>query len=196
METHAAETLAADQSPSRECVQHVIALLERAVSQIELREETAQCTLRKASWLLRRQIGRQLSEEAANGRGRLLAWQARKVRDYIDCHFAARIAVADLSALVQLSEGHFSRSFKLTFGESPHSFVVRRRIEMAALRMLRTDECLTDIALHCGFSDQAHFCRHFRQAVGQSPAAWRRLRRTLGREDLAANASAAGMAAA
>lgn len=195
METYAAETMAVDDSPSRECVQYVIALLDRAVNEIQLCEERAQSTIRKASSLLRRQIS-PLSEEVPDGRGGLLAWQARKVREYIDSNFATRIAIADLSALVRLSEGHFSRSFKLTFGESPHAFVVRRRVEMAALRMLRTEECLSHIALYCGFSDQAHFCRCFREAIGQSPAAWRRMRRTLGHEVLATNSPPTGMLAA
>jgi AraC family transcriptional regulator len=103
----------------------------------------------------------------------LLAWQARKVRDYIDSHITGPILVADLCALVQRSEAHFSRSFKRTFGESPHAFVVRRRVELAAQYMLTTDASLSDIALRCGFTDQPHLCKHFRQAAGQTPAAWR-----------------------
>jgi AraC-like DNA-binding protein len=117
------------------------------------------------------------AREAADGRGRLLAWQARKVRDYIDGHITGPVLVADLCALVQRSEAHFSRSFKRTFGESPHSFVVRRRVELAARYMLTTDASLSDIASCCGFADQAHLCKHFRQAVGQTPAAWRRVHR-------------------
>jgi AraC-like DNA-binding protein len=108
----------------------------------------------------------------------LLAWQARRVRDYIDSHIAGPILVADLCALIDRSEAHFSRSFKRTFGESPHAFVIRRRLELAARYMLQTDASLTDIALRCGFIDQAHLCKHFRQSTGHSPGAWRRSRRT------------------
>jgi AraC-like DNA-binding protein len=107
----------------------------------------------------------------------LLAWQERKVRDYIDSHITEPVLVADLCALVQRSEAHFSRSFRRTFGQSPHSFVVRRRVELAARYMLQTDASLSDIALRSGFTDQAHLCRHFRQAAGQTPAAWRRVHR-------------------
>jgi AraC-like DNA-binding protein len=107
----------------------------------------------------------------------LLAWQTRKVRDYIDSHITGPVLVVDLCALIQRSEGHFSRSFKRTFGQSPHSFVVRRRVELAAEYMLTTDASLSDIALRCGFTDQAHLCKHFRQATGQTPAAWRRAHR-------------------
>ena len=102
-----------------------------------------------------------------DGRGRLLAWQVRKVRDYIDRHITGPVLVADLCALVQRSEAHFSRSFRGTFGYSPHAFVIRRRIEMAAAYMLNTDMSLSDIALGCGFVDQAHLCKHFRAARGK-----------------------------
>src|SRR5258708_9678684 len=109
-------------------------------------------------------------------RGRMLAWQVRKVRDYINRHIAGRVLVADLCALVQCSEAHFSRSFKRTFGQSPHAFLVRRRLELATRYMLETDASLSDIALRCGFVDQAHLGKQFRQAIGQPPAAWRRAR--------------------
>jgi len=108
----------------------------------------------------------------------LLAWQVRKVRDYIDSHITGPVLVADLCALIQRSEAHFSRSFKRTFGESPHAFLVRRRVELAAQYMLATDASLSDIALTCGFTDQAHLCKQFRQAAGETPAAWRRARRS------------------
>ena len=105
------------------------------------------------------------------------------MRDYIDSHITEPVLVADLCALIQRSEAHFSRSFKRTFGESPHSFVVRRRVELAAEYMLTTDASLSDIALRCGFTDQAHLCKHFRQAAGQTPAAWRRAHRLQHDED-------------
>jgi AraC-like DNA-binding protein len=124
------------------------------------------------------QIDPLASQEDLDGRGRLLAWQVRKVRDYIDGHIAGRVLVADLCALIQRSEAHFSRSFKRTFGASPHAFVMQRRLELAAQYMLETDTYLSDIALRCGFADQAHLCRHFRQSTGEAPGAWRRARKT------------------
>jgi AraC-like DNA-binding protein len=111
-------------------------------------------------------------------KGRLLAWQVHKVRDYLDGHIAGPVLVADLCALIQRSEAHFSRSFKRTFGASPHAFVIRRRLELAARYMLETDTCLSDIALRCGFADQAHLCNHFRQSTGEASGAWRRARKT------------------
>jgi len=179
MEGHLEETLAVsnlDASRSCEWVRRVISLLDDAVRQLHPSEEVAQGTVLEAASLLRKQIAP--AHELAEGGGRLLAWQARKVRDYIDTHITGSVLVADLCALVQRSEAHFSRSFRRTFGESPHAFLVRRRVELAAQYMLTTDASLSDIALRCGFTDQAHLCKHFRQSTGQTPAAWRRARRT------------------
>ena len=162
----------------REWMHQVIALLEAAVGQLHDQEHPAQGALLEAALLLRRRVHPTAAGEVPDGRGRLLTWQARKVRDYIDSHITGAILVADLSALVQRSEAHFSRSFRRTFGESPHSFVVRRRVELAAQYMLTTDAPLSDIAQLCGFTDQAHLSKHFRQAAGETPAAWRRAHRS------------------
>jgi AraC-like DNA-binding protein len=114
------------------------------------------------------------AKECPDGRERLLAWQARKVQDYIDNHISGPVPVADLCALIQRSEAHFSRSFKHTFGESPHVYLVRRRVELAAQYMLTTHSSLSNIAQRCGFADHSHLCKRFRHATGQAPAAWRR----------------------
>jgi AraC family transcriptional regulator len=158
---------------SRERMHRVMKLLEAAVGQLHDLQHPAHGKLLEAASMLRQQIHPPPAREG----GRLLAWQARKVHDYIDSHITGAILVADLCALIRRSEAHFSRSFKRTFGESPHSFVIRRRLELAAQYMLTTDASLRDIASQCGFADQAHMCNHFRQSVGETPAAWRRVHR-------------------
>jgi AraC family transcriptional regulator len=181
MEGHLGQTLAVSKlgaTRSHEWMHQVITLLEAAVGQIHDQGHPAQGALLEAASLLRQQVHPTAAREVSDGGGGLLAWQARKVRDYIDSHIIEPILVADLCALFQRSEAHFSRSFKRTFGKSPHSFVVRRRVELAAQYMLTTDASLSDIALRCGFTDQAHLSKHFRQAVGQTPAAWRRAHRS------------------
>jgi AraC family transcriptional regulator len=158
----------------RESMRRVIRLLETAVGQLHDLKHPAQGTVIEAALLLRQQIHPLPTGEIPSARGHLLAWQVRKVHDYIESHIAEPLLVADLCGVVQRSEAHFSRCFKRTFGESPHSFVMQRRVEIAARYMLTTDVSLSDIALRCGFADQAHLCKHFRHALGQTPAAWRR----------------------
>jgi AraC family transcriptional regulator len=165
---------------SREWVRPVIALLDAAIGQIH-HEAAAHSTLLEATSLLRKQVDPQLREEdRADGNERLLAWEVRKVVNHIDRHITNRVLVADLCALVRRSEAHFSRSFRRTLGHSPHAFVIRRRVELAAQCMLQSEASLSDIALECGFVDQAHFCKHFRRATGETPAAWRRACRARG----------------
>jgi AraC family transcriptional regulator len=181
MDGHLEETPAVSKlgtTRSREWMHRVIALVEAALRQLHHQAHPAQGTLLEAASLLRQQIDPPVPQQAPDRRGRLLARQVRKVRDYIDSHITGQVLVADLCALIQRSEAHFSRSFKRTFGESAHAFLVRRRVELAAQYMLTTDACLGDIALACGFTDQAHLCKHFRQAAGQTPAAWRREHRS------------------
>ena len=151
----------------------VIALLDAAACQVD-HEQAVHGTIVRAASLLRRQIDPEVAPAAPDRKGRLRAWQARKVRAYIDSHITGPVLVAELSELAHLSETYFSRAFRRTFGKSPHAFVIRRRVELAAQYMLQTDSPLSDIALQCGFTDQPHLCKHFRQATGQTPAAWRR----------------------
>jgi AraC family transcriptional regulator len=163
---------------SQEWVHRLISLLDAATLQLYRKEETARGTILKAASLVRQQIDPPAHREISDRRGRLLAWQVRKVRDYIESHITDPVLVADLGALVRLSEAHFSRCFRRSFGHTPHAFVVRRRLELAAHYMLTTEASLSDIALRCGFTDQPHLCKHFRQAAGQTPAAWRRTHRS------------------
>jgi AraC family transcriptional regulator len=157
----------------REWVHDVIALLDAAACQLD-HEQAVHGTILEAASLLRRQIDPEVAQAAPNTGGGLRAWQARKVRGYIDSHIAGSVRVADLCALVHLSEAHFSRAFKRAFGRSPYAFVIRQRVELAAQCMLQTEAPLIDIALRCGFTDQPHLCKHFRHITGHTPAAWRR----------------------
>jgi AraC-like DNA-binding protein len=161
---------------SHERVRHAIALLDAAVCQLD-EKQAVHGTIVQAASLLRMQIDPQVADGKSDERGRLTAWRAHKVRSHIDNHIAGPILVSELCALVRLSESYFSRSFRRTFGESPHAFVLRRRLELAAQYMLQPDIPLSDIALRCGFSDQAHLSRQFRRAIGLTPSAWRRVRK-------------------
>ena len=137
--------------------------------------EAAKASLDAASSILQSEIER---SSGANGSrpGALACWQIARVRAFIEENLHRNIDSRGLSALAQRSPAHFSRSFKQAFGEPPHAYVVRRRLEKACHLMITSSDSLSDIALNVGFSDQAHLCRLFRQAFGESPSNWRRER--------------------
>lgn len=109
-------------------------------------------------------------------RGGLAPWRIRRVTVHIETNLDTTVRTKDLAALVELSSFHFCRAFRDSFGDSPHAYVTRRRIERAQGLMLTTNNSLSQVAMDCGLADQAHFNRLFRRFVGESPGAWRRAR--------------------
>ena len=150
-------------------------LLEAARRELEHDREAAKASLATASSILQSEIERYSGARRSRTAG-LAGWQVARVRTFIDRNLHRTIHTQDLSAVARRSPAHFSRSFKLTFGEPPHAYVVKRRLEKACHLMITSSASLSEIALSVGFSDQAHLCRLFRQAFGQSPASWRRER--------------------
>ena len=173
LQTAVAESSFADDQQFHLVANSVAKLLETARRELGRDQEAAKASLATASHILQAEIERC---SAANGstRGGLAAWQIARVRAYIDRNLHRTIHIRDLSAVARRSKAHFSRKFKLAVGESPHAFVVSRRLERASHLMMTSAASLSEIALSVGFSDQAHLCRLFRQAFGQSPASWRR----------------------
>jgi AraC family transcriptional regulator len=108
--------------------------------------------------------------------GGLAPWMVRKVSIHIETHLHSSISSADLAGLAKQSVCHFCRAFRESFNESPHRYVMRRRIERAQGLMLQTNLSLAQIAIECGLADQAHLNRSFRRFVGECPGAWRRAR--------------------
>jgi len=156
-------------------------VLPTALRAFERDRDVAKAALVTASTLLQAEVERYSS---ANGsaRGGLAPWQMLRVRTFIDSNLHRPIYIRHLSAVAQRSPAHFSRKFKLAVGEPPHAYVVRRRLERACHLMVTSASSLSEIALSVGFSDQAHLCRLFRAALGQSPASWRREHGNLGRD--------------
>jgi AraC-like DNA-binding protein len=111
------------------------------------------------------------------GRTRLLPWQVQLIAEYIERHIDQRLRVGYLCSIINLTKSHFARTFKQTFRLPPHVYIMRRRIERASKLMIETDARLTEIALNCGFSDQAHLSRQFRRYTAVTPTAWRRNRK-------------------
>jgi len=106
---------------------------------------------------------------------RLTLWQRRRVLSLINERIGGRLSLDDLAAAARLSRSYFARAFKSSFEQTPHAYVMAHRITTAQLAMITSDQPLCEIALACGFGDQAHFTRAFRKTVGRPPHVWRRL---------------------
>ncbi|WP_146604421.1 helix-turn-helix domain-containing protein [Rhodoplanes roseus] len=155
-------------------------LLQHAIRVLECDKAAAKHCLLEASALLPA-AGLTADLPLPDAPGGLAPWQIQRVRAHVEADIASPTLARDLSKVARLSAAHFSRKFKLSFGETPRAFVTARRIERAKALMTRTGAPLSEIALACGFADQAHFSRSFRRMVGISPNTWRRERR--GRPD-------------
>jgi len=105
----------------------------------------------------------------------LANWQIKKVQEYVETHLAEPISLTALSGLARMSAPYFCKVFRKSFKVSPGDYIKRQRVMRAQEMMLSTHEPLSQIALACGFADQPHFCRVFRQVAGQTPSHWRRL---------------------
>jgi AraC-like DNA-binding protein len=155
----------------------LVKLLESVRKEFDADREVAKALLVRAASLLRVEIDRQATDiDPQNKTGGLASWQMRRLNVFIEARLDQPIRLKELSAISKLSTAYFSRAFKLTFQETPHAYIVRRRLERAETLMLTTDILLSEIAARCGFADQAHLCRLFRQQYAKSPAAWRRER--------------------
>jgi putative oxidoreductase len=84
--------------------------------------------------------------------------------------FAHPMTVPSLAAIACVSESTFIRAFKATFGETPHRYLQRRRIERATFLLRTTDTSVTDVCMQCGFSSLGTFSRTFKDIVGESPS--------------------------
>jgi AraC family transcriptional regulator len=95
----------------------------------------------------------------------------------METHLNHAVSVDELASIARVSRSHFSRGFRVSFGESPHSYLLRLRIERSLVLLKDTDLSLCRVATECGFSDQAHFNRVFKRRLRGSPGAWRRAQR-------------------
>ncbi len=96
-----------------------------------------------------------------------------RARDTMDRAYAEPLDVRAVAAVAHVTEAHFSRSFRATFGETPHRYLQRRRVERAMFLLRETDRSITHICLDVGFTSLGTFSRTFRDIVGETPSAYR-----------------------
>jgi AraC-like DNA-binding protein len=97
----------------------------------------------------------------------------RRVRDRIDRDYAQPLDVEALARDAYMSPGHFSRQFRLAYGESPYSYLMTRRIERAMALLLRGDLSVTEVCFEVGCSSLGTFSTRFTELVGMPPSAYR-----------------------
>jgi AraC-like DNA-binding protein len=97
-----------------------------------------------------------------------------RARDAMDRTYAQPLDVPTLARLTHVSEAHFIRSFRAAFGETPHRYLQRRRVERAMFLLRETDRSVTEICLDVGFTSLGTFSRTFSDIVGESPTAYRK----------------------
>ncbi len=105
--------------------------------------------------------------------GGLPQHQLRQVLDYINDHLDRDIKLADLAALLGMSQFHFSHLFKQSIGTAPYQYLLQQRIERAKQLLKQTDRSITDIALASGFNSHSHLSKQFRQFTSMTPKAYR-----------------------
>ena len=96
-----------------------------------------------------------------------------RARDAMDRDYALPLDLPKLAGVALVSEAHFIRTFKATFGETPHRYLQRRRIERAMYLLRTTDRSVTDICMEVGFTSLGTFSRTFRDIVGEPPSEFR-----------------------
>src|SRR3954451_19502242 len=114
----------------------------------------------------RRMLG--VSREVEDSNRRML-----RARDAMDRNFAEPLDVPALARVAHVSAAHFIRTFRATFGETPHRYLQRRRVERAMAMLRSTDNNVTDICFEIGFNSLGTFSRTFQDIVGESPTVFR-----------------------
>jgi AraC-like DNA-binding protein len=97
-----------------------------------------------------------------------------RARDAMDRDYAKPLDIPALARIAYVSEAHFIRTFRATFGETPHRYLQRRRVERAMFLLRETESSVSEICLDVGFTSLGTFGRTFRSIVGESPTTYRR----------------------
>ncbi len=96
-----------------------------------------------------------------------------RARDLADARYDQRLTVADMAAAAMLSPAHFSREFRKAFGETPHQYLLTRRLQRASELLRTTDHSVADICMRVGLESVGSFTSSFRRIYGMSPTQYR-----------------------
>src|SRR3954451_12598559 len=96
-----------------------------------------------------------------------------RARDAMDRAYAEHLDVRAVAAVAHVSEAHFIRTFRTVFGETPHRYLQRRRVERSMFLLCETDRTVTDICFDVGFGSLGTFSRTFHSIVGETPSHYR-----------------------
>lgn len=96
-----------------------------------------------------------------------------RARDAMDRAYAEPLDVPAVATVAHISPAHFSRTFRAVFGETPHRYLQRRRVERSMFLLRETDRPVTEICLDVGFTSLGTFSRTFREIVGETPSGYR-----------------------
>src|SRR5215475_10889454 len=96
-----------------------------------------------------------------------------RAKDLADARYADPLGVDDMAAAAGLSRAHFSREFRRAFGETPHGYLLTRRLERAAALLRNTDRSVAEICLDVGLTSVGSFTTSFKRTFGQTPTAYR-----------------------
>ena len=160
-------------APNEDIPAAIPGLIDAAVAAFDADRDTSRRYLLLASAVLDAARGARTARGAGRSRG-LLSWELHRVVDHIETHLADKIMAKDLANLINMSVGQLFRSFKTSVGVTPLRYVASRRVAHVCRMLIATREPISQLALACGFSDQAHLCKLFGRTIGMSPSAWRR----------------------
>jgi AraC family transcriptional regulator len=107
-------------------------------------------------------------------RGGLAPWQEKRAKEMILDDLSGNTSMGEIAAACGLSASYFARSFRKTTGVTPHTWLLRARVERAMVLLRQRDVMVSDVAAACGFANPSHFARVFMRQIGTSPTAWRR----------------------
>lgn len=157
---------------------HVVDLVHRLQAQAQGDEDYGAVYVQSLSLALASYVsaryGKGGAGEETSRRGTLSLAQRQAIEEFVERELASNFGLVDLAAITGYCPDHFSRLFKQAFSESPHQYVLSRRVERAKAMLRDRDRSIAEIAIACGFANQGHLTTAFKRRTGLTPGSYRR----------------------